>query len=128
MVRRWASLTLLIRSLGLGRPGRSGSVGVIRSHFQLNVNSMNTSRYPRALNPSNNRTVRSASVIIDTTQTFDLTMRTIRQLTQKDPTRLRSEVFLEVVPSVPLTGFEPATSISVKNALCPLSYRGTRER
>ena len=128
MVKRWTWLTLLIRSLGLAGLGRGGSVGVIRSHFQLDDNSMNTSSYPRALILSNNRTLRSASVIIDTTQTFDLTMRTIRQLTQKDPTRLRSEVFLEVVPSVPLTGFEPATSISVKNALCPLSYRGTRER
>ena len=38
---------------------------------------------------------------------------------------MMSEVFLEVVPGVPLTGFEPATSVSVKNALYPLSYRGT---
>ena len=92
MVKRWTWLTLLIRSLDLGGPGRGGSVGVIRSHFQLNVNSMNTRSYLRSLILSNNRTVRSANVVIDTTQTFDLTMRTIRQLTQNDPTRLRSEV------------------------------------
>jgi hypothetical protein len=58
MVKRWTWLTLLIRSLGLGGPGRSGSVGVIRSHFQLDVNSMNNSSYPRALIFSNNRTVK----------------------------------------------------------------------
>ncbi len=54
-------------------------------------------------------------------------MRSIRQTTKKDPTR-ESEVFLEVVPCVPLAGFEPATSSVVTTALYPLSYRGTYPR
>gem|GEM_PF-4565082 len=35
MVKRWTWLTLLIRLLSLGSPGRSGPVDVMRGYFPL---------------------------------------------------------------------------------------------
>ena len=37
MVKRWTSLTLLIRSLSLGGPGQSGSADVMRGHFHCAI-------------------------------------------------------------------------------------------